>query len=73
MTAALVLLLFAVCLPAVSDQLRWLVARPHWLLMSAVWRRQKMRNPAVFHVQVDPAKAGLRRHALREDRHVSSS
>jgi hypothetical protein len=72
-TTVIVLLLLAVTLPAVGDQLRWLACRPHWLLVMAVWRRQKMRNPAVFHVQVDPAKAGLRRHALREDRHVSSS
>lgn len=71
MTAAIVLLLLAVTLPTVSDQLKWLAARPHWLLLMVAWRRRRIQSHAVFHVQVDPELAGKRRHALREDRVAS--
>lgn len=71
MTIILVLLLTAVCVPAVAPQLRWFTRRPHWLLLATLKRHHRMRQqPAVFTVAVDPAKAGQRRHALREDRCV---
>lgn len=72
MIVAVVGMVVLACLPATLDQAKRISRAPHWLLLATLKRHHRMRQPATFQVVVDPARAGQRRHALREDRVVPS-
>lgn len=69
MIAAVVVMVVLACAPATLDRLKWVARWPHWLLLGCVHRNHQMPR-AAFTVVVDPALAGKRRHALRDDRVV---